>query len=177
MPAFLKNKWLWIGLVLIIGFAKHGIGFFKLFVPSGVPWPVLFLVVPIEFVSFLLRPITLALRLFGNMLGGHVALKVFAGFIVALGGLAASGGLGYLGIPGAALSLGMVVGLFLLGGAVVTETMFSWPGVGRLAVGAIVSSDFPTAQGAIMILAIAFRTINLIVDVLYVYLDPRMQRS
>lgn len=103
-----------IGLVLIIGFAKHGLGFFKLFVPSGVPWPVLFLVVPIEFVSFLLRPITLALRLFGNMLGGHVALKVFAGFIVALGGLAASGGLGYLGIPGAALSLGMVVGLTAL---------------------------------------------------------------
>ncbi len=61
---------------------------------------------------------------------------------------------------------------FLLGGAVVTETMFSWPGVGRLAVGAIVSSDFPTAQGAIMILAIAFLSINLLVDVLYVYLDP-----
>jgi glutathione transport system permease protein len=59
----------------------------------------------------------------------------------------------------------------------VTETMFSWPGVGRLAVGAIVSSDFPTAQGAIMILAIAFLTINLLVDVLYVYLDPRVQRS
>ncbi len=66
---------------------------------------------------------------------------------------------------------------FLLGGAVVTETMFSWPGVGRLAVGAIISSDFPTAQGAIMILAIAFLTINLIVDVLYVYLDPRVQRA
>ena len=66
---------------------------------------------------------------------------------------------------------------FLLGGAVVTETMFSWPGVGRLAVGAIVSSDFPTAQGAIMILAIAFLFINLIVDVLYVYLDPRVQRG
>ena len=63
---------------------------------------------------------------------------------------------------------------FLLGGAVVTETMFSWPGVGRLAVGAIVSSDFPTAQGAIMILAIAFLSINLLVDVLYVYLDPRV---
>jgi hypothetical protein len=66
---------------------------------------------------------------------------------------------------------------FLLGGAVVTETMFSWPGVGRLAVGAIVSSDFPTAQGAIMILAIAFLTINLLVDVLYVYLDPRLQSA
>ena len=66
---------------------------------------------------------------------------------------------------------------FLLGGAVVTETMFSWPGVGRLAVGAIVSSDFPTAQGAIMILALAFLVINLVVDVLYVALDPRVQRS
>jgi len=66
---------------------------------------------------------------------------------------------------------------FLLGGAVVTETMFSWPGVGRLAVGAIVSSDFPTAQGAIMILALAFLLINLIVDVLYVALDPRVQHT
>lgn len=65
---------------------------------------------------------------------------------------------------------------FLLGGAVVTETMFSWPGVGRLAVGAIISSDFPTAQGAILILAVAFLSINLIVDVLYVYLDPRVGR-
>lgn len=66
---------------------------------------------------------------------------------------------------------------FQLGGAVVTETMFSWPGVGRLAVGAIVSSDIPTAQGAIMILALAFLFINLIVDVLYVVLDPRVQRT
>lgn len=66
---------------------------------------------------------------------------------------------------------------FLLGGAVVTETMFSWPGVGRLAVGAIVSSDFPTAQGAIMILALAFLFINLLVDVMYVVLDPRVQRA
>jgi len=65
---------------------------------------------------------------------------------------------------------------FLLGGAVVTETMFAWPGVGRLAVGAIISSDFPTAQGAILILALAFLLINLLVDVLYVYLDPRVQR-
>ena len=66
---------------------------------------------------------------------------------------------------------------FLLGGAVVTETMFSWPGVGRLAVGAIVTSDYPTAQGAIMILALSFLVINLIVDVLYVVLDPRVQRA
>lgn len=100
-----------IALVIAIGFAKHGLGFFKLFVPSGVPWVLLPVIVLIEFVSFLLRPVTLALRLFGNMLGGHVALKVFAGFVVSLGALAAGGGLGYLGIPGAALSLGMVVAL------------------------------------------------------------------
>jgi len=55
--------------------------------------------------------------------------------------------------------------------------MFAWPGVGRLAVGAIISSDFPVAQGAIMILSLAFLVINLIVDVLYAWLDPRVQRA
>ena len=103
-----------IGLVLAVGFAKHGLGFFKLFVPSGVPWVLLPVIVLIEFVSFLLRPVTLTLRLFGNMLGGHVALKVFAGFVVALGAFAAGGGLRLLGIPGAALSLSMVVALTAL---------------------------------------------------------------
>ncbi|MCA9861355.1 MAG: ABC transporter permease, partial [Thermomicrobiales bacterium] len=61
--------------------------------------------------------------------------------------------------------IGLQIG-FLLGGAVVTETMFSWPGVGRLAVGAILSRDFPVAQGAIIVLALAFLLINLAVDVL-----------
>ncbi len=103
-----------IGLVFLIGFFRHGIGFFRLFVPGGVPWYAIWLVVPIEIVSFLLRPFTLALRLFGNMLGGHVALKVFAGFVVALGALAAGGGLGWLGLPGAALPLAMVVALTAL---------------------------------------------------------------
>lgn len=103
-----------IALVLAIGFLRHGLGFFKLFVPSGVPIVLLPVIVLIEFVSFLLRPITLALRLFGNMLGGHVALKVFAGFVVALGAMAANGGLGLFGIPGAALSLSMVVALTAL---------------------------------------------------------------
>ena len=101
-------------VVIAVGIGKHGVGFFKLFVPSGVPWPVLFLVVPIEIVAFLLRPVTLALRLFGNMMGGHVALKVFAGFVVSLGALAAGGGLGFLGIPGAALALTGVVALTAL---------------------------------------------------------------
>ncbi len=102
-------------LVLAVGFAKHGIGFFKLFVPSGIPWPVLILVTPIEIVSFLLRPVTLALRLFGNMLGGHVALKIFAGFVVSLGAMAFAGeGLGLWALPIAALSMTMVVALTAL---------------------------------------------------------------
>jgi F-type H+-transporting ATPase subunit a len=103
-----------IGLVLVVGFARNGLGFFKLFVPSGIPIFILPLIVLIEVISFLLRPATLALRLFGNMLGGHVAMKVFAGFVVSLGALAAGGGLGLLGIPGAALALGGVVALTAL---------------------------------------------------------------
>jgi F-type H+-transporting ATPase subunit a len=103
-----------IALVIIVGIAKNGLAFFKLFVPSGVPWYLLILVVPIEVISFALRPATLALRLFGNMLGGHVALKVFAGFVVSLGALAAAGGVGLLGIPGAVLALGGVVALTAL---------------------------------------------------------------
>ncbi len=64
---------------------------------------------------------------------------------------------------------------YLLGGAVVTETIFSWPGVGRLAVGAILSSDFPMAQGTILVLAGGFILINLGVDLLYAVLDPRIR--
>jgi F-type H+-transporting ATPase subunit a len=101
-------------VVLVVGFAKNGLGFFKLFVPSGVPIVVLPFVVLIEFVSFLLRPMTLTLRLFGNMMGGHVALKVFAGFVVTLGAMAAAGGFGLLGLPGAALSLSLVTALTAL---------------------------------------------------------------
>ena len=96
--------------VLVIGFLKNGLGFFKLFVPSGVPLLVLPFVVIIEFVSFLLRPVTLTLRLFGNMMGGHVALKVFAGFVV----VSVGGAIGWLGVPVMALSLGMTVGLTAL---------------------------------------------------------------
>jgi glutathione transport system permease protein len=72
--------------------------------------------------------------------------------------------------------IGLQIG-FLLGGAVVTETIFSWPGVGRLAVGAITSSDFPMAQGTIIVLSAGFIIINLIVDLLYAVLDPRVRLS
>ena len=103
-----------IGLVLAVGFLKNGLKFFLLFWPTSAPLLLRPIVGLIEFASFLLRPVTLALRLFGNMLGGHVALKIFAGFIVSLGALALGGGLGLLAWPVAALSLGMVVALTAL---------------------------------------------------------------
>ncbi len=102
------------GLVLAIGFAKNGFRFFLLFWPTGAPLVMRPVVGFIEFIAFMLRPLTLALRLFGNMLGGHVALKVFAGFVVSLGALAVGGGFGLLGLPAAGLSLGMVLGLTAL---------------------------------------------------------------
>jgi ABC-type dipeptide/oligopeptide/nickel transport system permease component len=82
------------------------------------------------------------------------------------------------GLRNALIPVVTLVGLqagYLLGGAVVTESIFSWPGVGRLAVGAILSSDFPLAQGAILTLALAFIVINMIVDVAYAALDPRVR--
>ena len=78
-----------IGTVIVYGFVKHGTHFLGLFVPSGVPSWLLPFIAMIEVVSFLSRPISLSLRLFANMLAGHIALKVFAGFIVSL--LAAGG--------------------------------------------------------------------------------------
>jgi F-type H+-transporting ATPase subunit a len=94
--------------VIAVGVAKNGLKFFKLFAPSGVPGWILPLVVLIEIVSFLVRPLTLALRLFGNMVGGHVVLKIFAGFVIALGSL------GILGWAGSALALTSVVALTAL---------------------------------------------------------------
>ncbi|MEO0392465.1 MAG: F0F1 ATP synthase subunit A [Pseudomonadota bacterium] len=71
--------------VTIVGFMKHGLHFLTLFTPAGVPWPLLFLVVPIELIAYLSRPISLSIRLFANMMAGHIMLKVFAGFAVTLG--------------------------------------------------------------------------------------------
>jgi F-type H+-transporting ATPase subunit a len=70
--------------VLVVGFAKNGLRFLKLFVPSGVPLVVLPLVVLIEVISFLTRPVSHSVRLFANMLAGHITLKVFGGFVVML---------------------------------------------------------------------------------------------
>ena len=101
-------------IVILYGVLRNGANMYKLFVPAGIPWYMLILVTPIEILSFLLRPVTLALRLFGNMLGGHVALKVFAGFVVSLTALGMTGGIATLGFAAAALSLGGVVALTAL---------------------------------------------------------------
>ena len=71
--------------VIFYGLWKHGLRFFKLFVPTGVPWYILPIVVPIEIMSFLSRPVSHSVRLFANMLAGHITLKVFASFITMLG--------------------------------------------------------------------------------------------
>jgi F-type H+-transporting ATPase subunit a len=94
--------------VLVYGFAKHGLRFFKLFVPSGIPIYILPLVTFIEVLSFLSRPISHSVRLFANMLAGHITLKVFGGFVVMLGSLGAVGWLG------AVLPLGLTVALTAL---------------------------------------------------------------
>jgi peptide/nickel transport system permease protein len=70
--------------------------------------------------------------------------------------------------------VGMELGT-LLGGAVITETIFAWPGVGQLAIQAIYNRDFPVVQAAVLNLAVIFVLINLIVDILYTYLDPRVR--
>jgi len=94
--------------VVIYGLYKHGLHFLKLFVPSGIPIYILPLVVFIEVLSFLSRPVSHSVRLFANMLAGHITLKVFGGFVVMLGGL------GALGSLGAILPLGMTVALTAL---------------------------------------------------------------
>ena len=95
--------------VLIYGLWRHGLHFFNLFVPKGVPVYILPLIVAIEILSFVSRPISHSVRLFANMLAGHITLKVFAGFIILLGG-----SLGAIGWAGSMLPFAMVVVLFAL---------------------------------------------------------------
>ena len=71
--------------VTIIGFIKHGIKYLELFVPKGVPLVLLPLIVVIEIISYLSRPVSLSVRLFANMMAGHTMLKVFGGFVISLG--------------------------------------------------------------------------------------------
>jgi F-type H+-transporting ATPase subunit a len=84
-------------VVVVVGIMKKGLfGFLGMFAPPGVPLILLPFIYVIELISFLLRPFTLGVRLFANMLAGHMMLKVFAGFVVSL--LAAGGAVGVLSI-------------------------------------------------------------------------------
>jgi F-type H+-transporting ATPase subunit a len=94
--------------VLGYGFYKHGFGFLNLFVPHGIPALLVPLVVLIEVISFLSRPISLSVRLFANMLAGHITLKVFAGFVVSMSAA------GAVGVVGAILPLIMTVAITAL---------------------------------------------------------------
>jgi F-type H+-transporting ATPase subunit a len=95
-------------IVVIYGFWRNGLHFLNLFVPKGVPVYILPAIVLIEILSFFARPISHSVRLFANMLAGHITLKVFAGFIIMLGSL---GALGWLG---ATLPFAMIVALTAL---------------------------------------------------------------
>ena len=95
-------------VVIGYGIYRNGFKFFKLFVPAGVPAYVLPIVVPIEIVSFISRPISHSVRLFANVLAGHITVKVFAGFIMSLGSL------GFLGFLGASLPLIMTIAITAL---------------------------------------------------------------
>jgi len=95
--------------VIVYGFYKNGLRFFKIFVPSGIPIYLLPLVVTIEFISFLSRPLSHSVRLFANMLAGHITLKVFAGFVALLGT-----SLGAIGWIGGVVPLAMTVALTAL---------------------------------------------------------------
>jgi F-type H+-transporting ATPase subunit a len=95
--------------VLIYGLFRHGFRFFNLFVPKGVPIYILPMIIAIEILSFISRPISHSVRLFANMLAGHIALKVFAGFIILLGGA-----LGAIGWAGGVLPFAMIVALTAL---------------------------------------------------------------
>jgi len=95
-------------IVIGYGFYRNGIGFLNLFVPSGVPGYLMPMIIAIEVLSFLSRPVSLSIRLFANMLGGHITLKVFAGFIVSLSAL------GALGYGGAILPFLLIVALTAL---------------------------------------------------------------
>jgi F-type H+-transporting ATPase subunit a len=92
--------------VIVTGFITHGFGFLKLFVPAA-PWYLLILLVPIEVISFLTRPISLSVRLFANMLAGHTMLAVFGGFVVLLGG--AGGVLSLLSVAPMALIVAIML--------------------------------------------------------------------
>jgi F-type H+-transporting ATPase subunit a len=97
--------------VFILGFVKHGPKFLGLFFPSGMGVIGAILMAPIEMLSYFVRPLTLAMRLFGNMLGGHVVMSLFGSFVVALALVGLSGGIAALAFIPSVLSFTMIVAL------------------------------------------------------------------
>jgi F-type H+-transporting ATPase subunit a len=93
--------------VTAIGLKRHGLHFLSLFAPKGVPWILLLLLVPIEMISYFIRPFTLSIRLFANMLAGHAILAVFASFVAVLG---------FLGVAPLAMDVGFILLEFLVAG-------------------------------------------------------------
>lgn len=85
----------WIA-VTCIGFYKHGFGFLKMFVPAGVPLWLMPIIVPIELISYLIRPVSHSVRLFANMMAGHTLLKIFGTFVVGLGAIGGWAPLGFM---------------------------------------------------------------------------------
>jgi F-type H+-transporting ATPase subunit a len=84
-------------VITIIGFMHHGVRYLKIFLPDGAPLFLAPILIPIELISYLSRPISLSVRLFANIMAGHIVLKIFAGFIISLG------------IVGGVIPLGMTV--------------------------------------------------------------------
>ena len=94
--------------VILVGLFKNGLGFFKIFVPSGVPWYILWFVVLIEIISFFSRPLSHSVRLWANILAGHLVIKVFASFIPMMAAA------GFVGVIGSIFPLGLTVALYAL---------------------------------------------------------------
>jgi F-type H+-transporting ATPase subunit a len=94
--------------VIVVGLIKNGLGFFKLFFPAGIPWPLYIIVTPIEIISFFARPLSHSVRLWANIFAGGVLIKVFAGFVPAMIEAGAVGAIGSI------LPFVMTVALFAL---------------------------------------------------------------
>lgn len=95
-------------MVTIFGFVHHGLHFLTLFAPPGIPFFLKFVIIPIELLSFVIRPVTLSVRLFANIMAGHLMLKVFAGFSTMMVGA------GFFGILGSLMPMLFNVGLYAL---------------------------------------------------------------
>ena len=162
----------WLGMMLVIVFAVH----FRLFPAAGSDRGPISLVLP-----------AITLALFST---GLIARQTRSAMLEVLGqdfvrtarakGAARTAVLVRHALRNALLPIVTVIGLqfgTLLGGAVLTESIFAWPGVGRLLVDSIGSRDYPVVQGVVLLFSLSFIAINLITDLIYAYVDPRIRYS